>query len=219
MSHQSTLSTRTSIRHLTGAAILLVAGVLVLTAGCEVGTEPISKSDELQSEQTHAHAAAKNHGHESELTKSELNKLIAQLRRFSAPFHNLEKAEEYGYTVVVGCVDERIVLGTDAESPRGMGYHITRGDKDIINDGTVDAFEPEFLVYGKDPKTGKMRLGAFDYFVPGSEEDPPPVVLGIPMHWSDAFQGWVLHSWHFWHNPDGMFMDFNPSVPLCEDPL
>jgi hypothetical protein len=219
MSHQTRISARRSIRDLTGAALFLLAGVLVLTAGCEVGTESISESDELRSEQTHEYAAGKKHAHASELSKSELNKLLAELRRFSAPFHNLEKAEEYGYSVNIGCIDERIPLGMDAESPRGMGYHITRGDKDIITDGTVNAFEPEFLVYGKDPKTGKLKLGAFDYFVPGdtwADPDNPPVVLGIPMHWSPVFQGWVLHSWHFWNNPDGIFMDYNPDVPLCE---
>lgn len=197
--------------HPLGVAVLLLSG-LVLTTGCEMGTEPITEADQGPSLQAEGPTST-SQSHVS----ADMNKLIAELRRFSAPFHNLRKAEEYGYTENIGCIDETIT-GVDPEDARGMGYHITRGDKDIVGDGEVDAFEPEFLVYT--PENGKLKLAAFDYFVPGDTwTDPdPPEVLEMPMHWSPVFQGWVLHLWHFRHNPDGMFEDYNPEVPLCDAP-
>lgn len=137
---------------------------------------------------------------------------LSELRRWSAPFHDLDKAQDYGYTVNVGCISDP-ALG-------GMGFHFTRGDIDIIGDGEVDLLEPEFLVYMTD-RSGKLRFGAFDYFVPFGTWDieargGPPSLLGIEFHPVEAFQAWVLHIWLWWHNPAGMFEDFNPAVPLCE---
>lgn len=67
---------------------------------------------------------------------------------------------------------------------------------------------------------GGVKFSALDYFVPyptwsGSE---PPSLLGVPFHREDAFQAWVLHIWLYWHNPAGLFENFNPSVPQCPAP-
>ncbi len=71
-----------------------------------------------------------------------------------------------------------------------------------------------------------MRMAAFDYFIPG-DFYPAPTAAGYPGHpptiegigkeltWSDAHGGWVAHIWAWMHNPDGMFDNFNPDVPLC----
>ncbi len=62
---------------------------------------------------------------------------------------------------------------------------------------------------------------AFDYFIPGAflpeDADPKPTVegIGIPMTWSDANQGWVVHIWAWKHNKDGMFDNYNPDVATC----
>ena len=46
---------------------------------------------------------------------------------------------------------------------------------------------------------------------PGSETEPPSL-YGRAFHRNEAFGLWVLHVWHFRHNPAGMFMDWNPTV-------
>ena len=188
---------------------LLMSALLLAVSGCDTVTEPITKVDAV--------AVADDHLGKHEAHSSEMNKLIAELRQFSATFHNVDKAKAAGYTVNIGCIDETIE-GLSADDARGMGYHVTRGDVDIVGDGRVDAFEPEFLVYSKHPTSGKLQLAAFDYFVPGATwtASDPPEVLGMPLHWHDLFQGWVLHIWHWKDNPDGMFDNYNPRVPLCD---
>lgn len=136
---------------------------------------------------------------------------LRDLRRWSAPFHDLDAAMDYGYTVNVGCI-------SDPERG-GMGHHYTRGDVDLVGDGEVDLLEPEFLVYMTD-QSGELRFAAFDYFVPFGtwdveEQEGPPSLLGIDFHREETFQAWVLHIWLWWHNPAGTFEDYNPDVPLC----
>ena len=141
---------------------------------------------------------------------ADVNQQIAQLRRFLAPFHNLDKAMEFGYDTPVGCVSDPV--------RGGMGYHYTMSSRDLIGDGEVSLFEPEFLVYSPRPEGG-VRLSAVDYFVPYNTWNgpEPPSLLGVPFHREDGFQAWVLHIWAFWPNPAGMFENYNPDVPLCPE--
>ena len=144
----------------------------------------------------------------SALSSADVHKGIAEVRRLLAPFHNLDKAIEYGYDVPVGCVSD--------PARGGMGYHYGRSDRDLVGDGVVNLLEPEFLVYS--PTTdGQMRLSAVDYFVPFSTwSDPePPSLLGVPFAAEEGFNAWVLHIWAFWPNPAGIFENYNPAVPLC----
>lgn len=162
-------------------------------------------------------------------TSPQVMQKIAELREWSAPFHDLEKAAEAGYTVNIGCIDETIG-GVDPSVARGMGYHVTRGDMDLIGDGVVDIDQPEFLVYApherdtdlpKEERLAAARLVSFDYFVPGALwTDPnPPEFFGDPFNWSEVFQGWMRHINLWGHNPEGMFEDFNADVRLCTELL
>lgn len=176
-------------------------------------------------------ASHASHDHEDPLLSAhappEVRKKIADLRRWSAPFHNLGKAAEAGYTINIGCIDETIV-GVDPAVARGMGYHVT--GPDFAPDGTVDIDAPEFLVYAphvndaelpKEERLGAARLVGFDYFVPGDlwTEPDPPEFFGEQFNWSEAFQGWMRHIYLWGHNPEGMFEDFNAHVRLCTDLL
>ena len=152
---------------------------------------------------------------------AELQQALADLRKLTAPFHDLEKAKAAGYTVNIGCIDGRAV--GDA-SLGGMGFHYTRdrdadGEPELLVDGEVDLLEPEFLVYMHD-RSGKLRFGALDYFVPADtwdveERGGPPSLLGRDFHFEEAFDGWAMHIWLWWHNPAGILANFNPAVPLC----
>lgn len=168
------------------------------------------------------------HGQDPLLAASaapEVQVKIAELRRWSAEFHNPDKAAAAGYTAHIGCIDETL-LGVDPSIARGMGYHVTRGDKDIIGDGIIDINEPELLVYApherdaelpKSERLAAARLVGFDYFIPGAVwTDPdPPEFFGVPFTWSDAFQGWMRHIYLWGNNPQGQFEDFNSDVRLC----
>jgi hypothetical protein len=157
----------------------------------------------------------------SSLSQSEIAQTLAELRQHTAPWHNMAKAEEAGYTTMLGCIDERVVEGVNPEIARGMGYHPANL---ALFDDEVDLLNPETLVYGLQPG-GKLRLAAFDYFIPASETWPspedggqPPSLseLGVPFTWSPVHNGWMFHIWAWWENPDGMFANFNPTMPVCE---
>jgi hypothetical protein len=145
---------------------------------------------------------------------ADVNQQIAQLRRLMAPFHNFEKAVEYGYdTPAPG---PGVCLSDPARG--GMGYHYTMSKKDLVSDGVVNLLEPEFIVYSPMPNGG-VRLSSADYFVPYAtwSSPEPPTLLGVPFAREDALNAYVLHIWAFWPNPAGMFENFNPDVPLCPE--
>jgi hypothetical protein len=149
-----------------------------------------------------------------------INKAIADLRRATADWHNPGKAEAAGYVAPLGCIDER-VMGLSESDARGMGYHVLNPDL-LFDGGEVNLYEPELIVYAENPANGKLQIAGFDYFVLGSdvgENDPPPTLLGVEFTWSpmavNSTGGWMLHTWPWWHNPDGMFENFNPTVPTC----
>lgn len=128
---------------------------------------------------------------------------IAALRAVTAPFHNFDNAVRAGWgTQITGCFSDP-ALG-------GMGYHY--GNPALI-DGTVEALKPELLLY-EPTKNGKLRFVAVEYVVPFTAwtAAEPPQLYGISFHRNEAFGLWVLHVWHFRHNPTGMFTDWNPSV-------
>lgn len=168
------------------------------------------------------------HAQDPLLAKSaspEVQQKIAELRAWSAGFHNPDNAAAAGYTANIGCIDETAV-GVDPSIARGMGYHVTRGDKDIVGDGIIDIDEPEFLVYApherdaelpKSERLAAARLVGFDYYIPAALwTDPnPPEFFGVPFNWSEAFQGWIRHIYLWGNNPQGQFEDFNSAVSLC----
>ena len=137
------------------------------------------------------------------VVSGEVESQVARLRRLTAPFHHFETAVDAGWgTQITGCFSD--------PARGGMGYHY--GNVALI-DGQVDELEPELLLY-EPQKNGGLRLVAVEYIVPfdawiGAE---PPRLFGQSFHRNEAFGLWVLHVWHFRHNPSGMFADWNPAV-------
>jgi hypothetical protein len=142
----------------------------------------------------------------------ESNQQLSDLRSFVAKFHNFDRAVEYGYSVAAPapgvCISDPV--------RGGMGFHYTYAKEDLISDGKVELLKPEFLVYAPKPQGG-VKFSALDYFVPYTtwSQAEPPSLLGVPFAREDGFQAYVLHIWLFWHNPAGMFENYNPDVPLC----
>ena len=173
----------------------------------------------------------------SDLTSASSAQALNDLRQLTAPLHDVDAARAAGYslftmtplTAADGCIS--------SASEGGMGYHYTRGNN-IVGDDSVALLDPEFLVYA--PKDGprkdgeaRTRLAAFDYFIPYSPKWPGPndasfkrrprlhdfsTMRGLPdMEFSPSrFNGWMIHIWLWENNPDGMFANWNTSVPLCQ---
>lgn len=173
----------------------------------------------------------------SDLTSASSAQALNDLRQLTAPLHDVDAAQAAGYrlftatplTAADGCIS--------SASDGGMGYHYTRGNN-IVGDDSVALLDPEFLVYA--PKDGprkdgeaRTRLAAFDYFIPYSAKWPGPndatfqrrprlhdfsTMRGLPdREFSPSrFNGWMIHIWLWENNPDGMFANWNTSVPLCQ---
>jgi hypothetical protein len=142
---------------------------------------------------------------------------LAQVRRATARFHNLDAARQAGYDLGwVNGSGERIITGCVAHPTAGaMGYHYF--NEELMADLTVDLLQPEVLVYAPAPQ-GQLRLVAVEWVVRGEKSNPPgvseaPVVLGMPMHILVPQVGfYIMHAWVWKPNPAGMFADWNPVV-------
>jgi hypothetical protein len=183
------------------AALTVVAVVLVpaMAAAGDDATAPAATG--------HNHAAH-NAGLQDEL---------AQVRRVTARFHDLDAALEAGYELGwVNGSGTRIVTGCVAHpTAGGMGYHYF--NKDLMDDLAVRVLQPEALVYAPGPD-GKRKLAAVEWVARGPNTNPPgvsepPTMLGMPMHVLVPAVGfYISHAWVWKPNPAGMFEDWNPEV-------
>jgi hypothetical protein len=128
---------------------------------------------------------------------------LRNLRRATAQYHSVPRAERAGYEAFLECFD------SDAG---GMGQHYVNF---ALLDGEVDALQPEAMVY--EVTAHGLDLVAVEYIVPGDLVDPadPPELFGHDFHLNAALGVWVLHAWVWKHNPSGIFADYNPAVIAC----
>ena len=159
---------------------------------------------------------------------------LNDLRRLTAPLHDINAAEAANYSLLVappltapdGCISDM--------TAGGMGYHYSRFDN--LGDNSIALLNPEFLVYAPtNAASGDVprRLAALEYFIPYSYVWPGPAdgafvraprlsdfssFAGLPDVAMSAtrFGGWAIHIWLWEHNPGGMLTNFNKSVPQCQ---
>ena len=179
------------------ASLLVIAGCIgfVSIGGC-ADHEPVTSPE---ARMAHDHSAPAASGEPT----AEALQDIARLRERTAQFHRFEVAEQAGWGArITGCFDNA-QLG-------GMGFHY--GNPALI-DGTVDALQPELLLY-EPQKNGRLALVAVEYIVPFGAwtGSAPPQLYGQTFHRNEGFGLWVLHVWHFRGNPRGIFADWNPNV-------
>lgn len=141
---------------------------------------------------------------------SDTRKELAQARRETARFHNIDQAFAEGY------VDAEFFLA-------GVGCHLI--NPGLVGDGTIDLTRPELLIYAdcSPGQAGKAELRSVEYvLVCGGTAGPPPV-CGVPAPegfsgdsdvWTPFVDGslWTLHAWIWRHNPDGIFVKVNPEI-------
>lgn len=136
---------------------------------------------------------------------------LSEARTATARFHEVSHAENAGYgstLSTLGCFENPGV--------GGMGVHYVNGG--FLEDGLAVAAEPEALVYEM-RSDGRLKLVALEYLVPITDEnfDDPPMLFGRHFHMHPVLPFWILHTWIWEPNPDGMFADWNPNVALCPD--
>jgi hypothetical protein len=200
-----------------GLSLALASGFSLVA--CDSTTAPSSSPtgpSVLGGLATHSHqgtTTTSGASHDERKLTPDMEHQLNDLRKLTAPFHNFDKAVEFGYKVPAPAAD--VCISDPVRG--GMGFHYTRDDKDLIRDGVVNLLEPEFLVYAPKPNGG-VKFAALDYFVPYDTwtNPEPPSLLGVPFVREDGFQAFVLHIWLYWHNPAGFFENYNPSVPLCD---
>jgi hypothetical protein len=142
---------------------------------------------------------------------------LAQVRRATARFHDLDAALDAGYELGwVNGSGQRIITGCVSHPTAGaMGYHYFNAG--LMADLTTDALQPEALVYAR-REDGSLKLAAVEWVVRGPNSNPPgvseqPSVLGMGMHILNPVVGfWLMHAWVWKPNPAGMFEDWNPEV-------
>src|SRR5262249_20271259 len=134
--------------------------------------------------------------------------LAETVRRATAQFKDVQKAEHAGYALLHGCVN--------GPQDGAMGIHFANGD--LVGDGALDAAHPEALLY--EPKDGKLQLTAVEYVVIAdawnAKHQAPPVLMGQLFNYVGAPNRYglpafyELHVWAWKSNPSGMFADWNP---------
>jgi hypothetical protein len=162
-------------------------------------------------------AASGIHAHHAIQLEAGLEDELAQVRRVTARFHDLDAALDAGYELGwVNGSGNRIITGCVAHPTAGaMGYHYFNAE--LMADLTTDVLNPEVLVYAPGPD-GQRKLVAVEWVVRGPNSNPPgvnepPSVLGMEMHILVPAVGfYIMHAWVWRPNPAGMFEDWNPEV-------
>ena len=96
----------------------------------------------------------------------------------------------------------------------GMGLHYL--DQSLM-DATVDIAHPEALVYELAADGTIAGLVAHEYIVPieAWTSADPPTLFGVDFHHHPTLPLWVLHTWIWKDNVNGVFADWNPAVRQC----
>jgi outer membrane murein-binding lipoprotein Lpp len=154
------------------------------------------------------------------------NQLLAQIRKATAKYHDLDAAVADGYGLDPHCV----------EHPEygGMGHHAVNMDR---IGPFVNPVEPGVLVY-EPMQNGKYRLVAVEYLVPAEPwdaiyegtfpmlgnvefddhreiifvENEDGELVPVNAKGGPPFPHYQLHVWIWKNNPNGMYFPFNPNV-------
>ena len=190
-----------------GLALLAVAAVVV-PAVAVARSDPRAAAVAGQARAGHHVAAFDGVGLQDEL---------AQVRRATARFHDLDAARAAGYELGwVNGFGVRILTGCISNPTAGaMGYHYFNAE--LMADLSTDVLHPEALVYAPNEE-GELKLAAVEWVVRGQNSNPagvssPPSVLGMPMHILVPAVGfYLMHAWVWKPNPAGIMADWNPNV-------
>ena len=139
---------------------------------------------------------------------------LQELTEATAPFHDVDRALEAGWTVEPMCMD--YPDGFHGEAPGTMGHHFYNVAH-LSDGGHVEPSQPELLLY-ETLKNGQWRLNAVEYIIsaadlPGTAE--PPRMFGQEFVFYPEIGSagiWGLHVWLWRHNPRGLYVNLHPDV-------
>lgn len=143
---------------------------------------------------------------------------LADVRRATARFHDLDEALGAGYSQFYRCTEQPGV-GT-------MGQHYA--NIDLVGDPAIDPLRPEVLVYEPKANGEGYRLVAVEYVTiqeawAGAFGALTPTVLGQELSLTGAGNRYGMppffqrHVWLWDANPNGLFADWNPGVSCRGD--
>lgn len=129
---------------------------------------------------------------------------IAEVRRATARYHDVDAAVADGFVPVVDECEDRI-----DEGRVGIPY----ANFDRLLDGVIDPSKPDALLY-EPTKNGRLQLVAAELAIPYElwNSPTPPALLGHTFQREDEFGVFGLHIWVWRENPTGMFAVANPNV-------
>ena len=129
------------------------------------------------------------------------NQQLAQTRRGTARYHDIEQAEADGYVNI-----------NVYESGEGLHYV-----NFALVDANFDPEHPEVLLYAPVPHENRMELVGVEYVIPlGLSSSAPAGFTGDADVWRENSEGlglWELNAWIWLHNSNGIFAFHNPRVP------
>lgn len=140
---------------------------------------------------------------------------LARANLATAAYQDVEEAEADGWASTLGPGEGSLGCFENPEQG-GMGVHYVNG---ALLDDELDVTQPEALVYEMDSDGEVVGLVAHEYIVPVEAwtGDEPPMLFGRQLHEHPVLPLYVLHTWIWKDNPDGVFADWNPRVRLCPD--
>ncbi|THH41432.1 hypothetical protein [Neolewinella litorea] len=171
--------------------------ILALCMGVLIGLTSCTKEDDLTIPNNQSQEIGK---YETKAGKSNINKLVAQVRQATVQYHDYQAALDDGFFNTEDCV-------SNPDGEGAMGVHFVRFDR---LDDVHNPLEPEVLVYEL-RNNGTYKLVAVEYLHVG---DTAPMFGGeVEFHpFSLPFADYELHLWLWKANPDGQFTDWNPNV-------
>jgi hypothetical protein len=184
------------------ASTLALIGTAALALGACTDSAPLDPQAELTAQTE----LAAHMGQPS--PSAQTNRALAELRRATARYHDVDAALEDGFIPVGECEAH------EGESPGGIPY----ANLDYLVDGSIDPARPDALLYEPDGKGGVTLVGvelAMPYVLWSAAE--PPEFLGEQFRREDEMGVFGLHIWVWRNNPDGMFAWGNPRVSCGEE--
>lgn len=140
----------------------------------------------------------------------ELNAQLAELRRATDPYRDVQAARDAGYEVLVThpTTGDRCLRRDEIG---GMGFHYLNPD---LVDDAVTGSSPEALIY--EPQAdGSLELVGVEYVIPfaiRSADESAPILFGQEFQRNGTFDLWALHAWVWRDNPNGVFSNYSPAV-------
>jgi hypothetical protein len=133
---------------------------------------------------------------------AQLNQALAELRRVTAPYHNVDAALADGFVLLHEC-----------ETRDGEGVGTVYANFARVLDGVANPSLPDALIY-EPAKNGRLTLVGVEFAIPyplwtGTQS---PEFFGNEFEREDEFGVFGLHAWVWRHNPNGMFAESNPRV-------